>query len=429
MVAVIHNSASMARVISYNEHKVKAGQADRLEASGFLKDASLLGFSELLGRFEKLTELNQRTTVNTLHISLNFDPSEQLPEAALRVIAAEYLERIGFGEQPFLVYRHRDAGHPHLHLVTTNIQPDGSAITLHKLGVNKSEPARLAIEKKYGLVPAGSKQKWALLKPEPVGAARVLYGKSETKKAIGKVLNFVLKEYCFASLAELNAVLGLYNIVADPGAAGSRIKEHEELVFRVLDADGNKVGTPVKASLFAGKPVLKNLRAKFERNKVKPIEGQRHLRTVIDLALSGGKPELDALKAALQKEGIDLVLRQNETGLVYGMTYVDHVHRVVMNGSELGKNYSTKTVLERCQGLAASEGAKQSGEAQRPGRGAWQGGELGRGRGEHTGAGEGKKEPCAGLVEVLLDTGYQSEAMDWELRRRKRKKKRRLSPG
>ncbi|NVM66700.1 hypothetical protein FHW88_005018 [Mucilaginibacter sp. SG538B] len=419
----------MARVISYNEHKVKTDQADRLEASGFLKHPSLLGFTELLRRFEKLTELNQRTKVNSLHISLNFDPSEQLSEDKLLAIARDYLEQIGFGEQPFLVYRHRDAGHPHLHLVTTNIRPDGSAITLHKLGVNKSEPARLAMEEKYGLVPAESKQRRAVLKPEVVDAARVLYGKSETKKAIGRVLSFVLKEYKFASLPELNAVLGLYNVVADPGAVDSRVRRHEGLVFRVLDAEGNKVGTAVKASLFAGKPVLKDLRAMFEWNKVKPVEGQRHLRTVIDLALSGRELELDALKAVLKKEGIDLVLRQNEAGLVYGITYVDHVHRVVMNGSELGKNYSAKAMLERCKGLVASEGEKQSGEAQRPGGGAWRVGEPGRGHGGYVGAGEGKKEPAAGLVEVLLDTGYQPEAMDWELRRRKRKKKRRLSPG
>lgn len=416
-------------MISYNEHKVKADQADRLEASGFLKHPSLLGFTELLRRFEKLTDLNQRTKVNSLHISLNFDPSEQLSEDKLLAIARDYLERIGFGEQPFLVYRHRDAGHPHLHLVTTNIRPDGSAITLHKLGVNKSEPARLAIEEKYGLVPAESKQRRAVLKPEVVDAARVLYGKSETKKAIGRVLSFVLKEYKFGSLPELNAVLGLYNVVADPGAGDSRVRRHEGLVFRVLDANGNKVGTPVKASLFAGKPVLKNLRAKFERNKVKPVEGQRHLRTAIDLALSVGKVEPDALKAALKKDGIDLVLRQNEAGVVYGITYVDHVHRVVMNGSELGKHYSAKAILERCKGLAASEGKKQSGEAQRPNRGAWQGGEPGRGHGGYGKADEGKKEPGTGLVEVLLDTGYQLEAMDWELRRTKRKKKRRLSPG
>lgn len=418
----------MARVISYNEHKVTADQADRLEASGFLKHPSLLGLTELLRRFEKLTELNQRTKVNTLHISLNFDPSERLPEDKLLAIARDYLGQIGFGEQPFLVYRHRDAGHPHLHLVTTNIRPDGSAITLHKLGVNKSEPARLAIEQKYGLVAGECKQRQAVSMPEPVDAARVLYGKSETKKAIGKALNFVLKEYRFASLPELNAVLGLYNVVADPGAVDSRVRRHEGLVFRVLDADGNKVGTPLKASLFAGKPGLKNLRVKFERNKVKPIEGPRHLRMAVDLALSGGKLEPEALKAALQKEGIDLVLRQNEAGLIYGMTYVDHVHRVVMNGSELGKNYSAKAVLERCKGLVVGEGKKQSGEAQRPGRGAWQGGEPGRGHGGYTGAGEEKKEPGARLVEVLLDNGYQPEAMDWELKCTKRKKKRRLSP-
>lgn len=419
----------MARIISYNENKVKAGQAVCLLASGFIKEGLDLSFSEKLRRLEKLTELNQRTRVNSLHISLNFDPSERLADEQLKLIADDYLSQIGFGEQPFLVYRHEDAAHPHLHLVTTNIRPDGSAITLHNLAKRRSEPARLAIEKKYGLVPAESKQRRAALMPEAVDASRVLYGRSETKKAVGKVLNYVLKNYRYASLPELNAVLGLYRVVADQGTADSRVRQHDGLQFRVLDADGNKTGPPLKASLFAAKPTLKNLRLRFERNKVKPADAQRRLRTAIDLALHSGKLERADLVRSLEQQGIAMVFRQNEAGSIYGVTYVDHVSRVVLNGSDLGKNYSAKAILECCQGMVAGEGKKQDGQAQPHGHRAWRDGRATQDGQPNVLAGEGKKEMGSAFVDTLLDPGYQSESMDWEFKRTKRKKKRRLSPG
>ncbi|WP_170122784.1 relaxase/mobilization nuclease domain-containing protein [Mucilaginibacter oryzae] len=419
----------MARVISYNEHKVKAGAADLLVASGWLKEPGDLGFTELLRRFEKLTDLNQRTTKNALHVSLNFDPSEKLSPEKMEQIAAEYLEGLGFGGQPYLVYRHRDAAHPHIHLVSTNIRADGTAISMHKLAKLRSEPARLALEKKYGLVPAGGQQKKAVLLPEPVDAARVIYGRAETKQAIGKVLNFVLRSYKFASLAELNSVLGLYYVVADPGSSDSRIRQHDGLVFRVLDSDGEKLGPPIKASLFAGKRQLKDLQVLFARNKFKPDEAARRVRGIIGRACLADQLKLAVLVAALKKDGVDVVLRRNDGGMIYGLTYVDHVTKVVFNGSELGKVYSAKAVLERCGEWRADEGKKQNGTAQRRGMVAGHGGDLARDRQGGYGAGEGKKENGTGLVEVLLDTGYQPETMDAELKRRKRKKKRRLSPG
>jgi len=125
-----------------------------LEAGYYPVKADDLNFHQKLRRLEMLTELNQRTKYNSVHISLNFDPSEKLPDELLKQIAEEYLDKLGFGGQPYLLYRHEDAGHPHLHIVTTNIQPDGRAIHLHNLGKRKSEPARKEIEIKYGLIKA-----------------------------------------------------------------------------------------------------------------------------------------------------------------------------------------------------------------------------------------------------------------------------------
>ena len=55
----------------------------------------------------------------------------------------------------------------------------------------------------------------------------------------------------------------------------------------------------------------------------------------------------ETLIRELGKEQVALVLRRNEVGLIYGLTFVDHKHRAVFNGSDLGKAYSAKAVTER----------------------------------------------------------------------------------
>ena len=134
MVARISTPTSINRALNYNENKVKNGQAILLHSEGFLKDTEQLNFYDKLKRFTDLIELNTRAKTNSLHISLNFGNSDTLDAEKLVEIAGEYMFKIGFGQQPYLVYQHMDAGHPHLHIVTTSIREDGSRIDTYNIG-------------------------------------------------------------------------------------------------------------------------------------------------------------------------------------------------------------------------------------------------------------------------------------------------------
>ena len=202
-----------------------------------------------------------------MHISLNFDVSESnLPKEKLLEIADAYMDKVGFGNQPYLVYQHHDAGHPHLHVATINIQSDIKRIDLHHLGIRKSEPARKEIEELFGLVRAQD-QKKREYNLEPI-SQRVQYGKLESKKAIQNVLNFVVKNYKYTSLPELNAVLKQYNVWADKGGENSRVAQHNGLLYHILNPDGKPIGVPIKASSFYSKPTLENLEKKYSTNEV-----------------------------------------------------------------------------------------------------------------------------------------------------------------
>src|SRR5690348_409172 len=126
MVVRIKSPHNLTRALNYNEKKMERGMAQCIFAGNYILDASKMNFYQKLERMEYLMVLNERSKKsNCLHISLNFSPDEKLSTFLLEKIAETYMQKIGFGTQPYLVYQHHDAGHPHIHIVTTNIKSDG----------------------------------------------------------------------------------------------------------------------------------------------------------------------------------------------------------------------------------------------------------------------------------------------------------------
>ncbi|WP_162054705.1 relaxase/mobilization nuclease domain-containing protein [Pontibacter pamirensis] len=351
MVARIITGKNMRGALCYNEHKVQEGKAELLLAHRFLQEPHMLRFREKLARFDVLLEKSPQVRTNTVHISLNFAMGEALETEKLQRIAADYMERIGFGGQPYLVYRHLDAAHPHLHLVTTNIQADGKRIDLHNIGREKSEPARKAIELEYGLVQAEAQRKTAALPLQPAILEPALYGKSETKRTVSNVVTAVTRGYNYTSLAELNAVLRAFNVTADPGKENSPMHRKGGLVYSILDAQGQKAGVPIKASAIPGKPTLANLEKRFGQNRQHRKLYREALKKSID-SIFNSTPPLDRVRFVqlLQKENIQVLFRESALGMNYGVTFIDHRRRAVFNGSELGKAYGAKALMERLSG-------------------------------------------------------------------------------
>jgi len=350
MVAIIKTGRSIHNIFNYNENKVKTGVAKCIGEGNYPADADKMNITMKLNRLLKQASLNDNVKRNSVHISLNFDPSESdLPKEKLMEIADTYMNKIGFGEQPYLVYQHHDAGHPHIHLVSIKIREDGSRIDMQNIGRNQSEKARKEIEQDFKLVKAEGRKKNEQYELQPITMGKIHYGRLESKKAINAVLDGVLPNYKYTSLPELNAVLKLYNVLANRGSEDSRIFRGNGLLYRILDEEGKPIGVPIKASDFYNRPTLKFLESKFTENQSGRIPHKVRVRNTVDMALLGNKVlSLKELITALEKEGINVVLRVNSEGLIYGITYVDHKTKCVFNGSVLGKQYSAKAIQERC---------------------------------------------------------------------------------
>lgn len=393
--------------IAYNEEKVTRGIAACIYASRFGLEADELRLRDKVNRFAKLIALNSKVKTNTVHISLNFHPGEKLRQTELIDIGKHYLDKLGFGEQPFLIYNHFDAAHPHIHLVTTNIQSNGSRIDLHNIGRIRSEVARKDTEVHFNLRKAGGEVVAEVLdKPKPLK-----YGQDETKKALANSVWCVLNNYKVASIPELNAVLKPFNVVADRGTKQSKMFGKEGLVYAIINEKGRRMGVPIKSSRMRGKPTIKYLETQFKINSQFKKSMVEETRSRVVEVLNRDRPNtLNDLGRLLQKVNIDLLVRRNENMVVYGLTYIDHHSKAVFNGSELGKRFSPAAMQVELQTNVQATRQEHTSQTN-----------------QHHGRGQGESNQSRSMLDDLLksETSF-SVRENTPLKKRRRKKQRRI---
>ncbi len=402
MVVKIKTGKSIKGVLNYNEQKVEKGVAELVLASGFSTDVEELTFSQKLRRFEQLNQRNEKIKTNAVHISLNFPPGENPDTATLQNIAADYLDRIGFGEQPYLVYRHNDANHSHIHIVTTSIRSNGKPIKLHNLAKLKSEPARKALEQEYGLLQAETHKKTNPFIPTPANPETAIYGKSETKATISNIVREVTANYKFTSLEELNAILRQYNVTAYRGAVASRQYVNRGLTYSMVDRDGYKIGIPIKASSIYTSPTLNNLEKKFDHNKLKKIPYKKYLQGKLDSVVARSN-SLQGLIGGLQQKNIQCHFERNDKGEIRSVYFIDPFNRTIYNAEELGYTLESlfNTLKYRKSQMASHSSLKDPGTLERF-----------------------KLDISLEIIKNLLATEQSGPGLDPGFSKRKRKKKR-----
>jgi hypothetical protein len=321
----ITTSRHVARSIWYNEQKVELHVAERLDAANLLKPLPHLTPAEILHRFHRRMELNDRVRTS-LHITLNFDPQDTLSNEQMQQITRRYMKEIGFQGQPWIAWRHHDAGHPHCHIVATHVQWNGDPIDLYKIGQNQSEMARQKIENEFKLITKETKQQQRQLQQrinDRESPPRLIYGQQPLVRAISDIVEYVTNKYRYTSLEELNAVLRLYNVEAYRGQPGTKLHQTRGLLYRALDEHGYYIGRPLKASVFDCKPTLNNLERKFVQNLALEPELRQNLITNARWALFKHPGDWDEARKRLRQENIVPQLRLDKNHQCRQVAYID----------------------------------------------------------------------------------------------------------
>jgi hypothetical protein len=343
MLALISYEHNARSPLQYNEIKVTEGKAEVIWAENFVKGLERLNLDDKLARFGQRTSLNERAENKMVHISVNFGKTEELSNERMREVGRAYMKEMKFGDQPYLFYRHFDAGHTHMHIVATNIRADGSQIKIGKKEVARSHEISRRLEKEFSLQRSrrSGPEERALFEVDH--AQKVIYGEPGLKRAVSDVLNTVVDHYRYSSLDELNAVLRLYNVEANNGQEGSRLRAVGGILYHALDESGNRIGKPIKASLFHLKPTLKHLEQRFQVNRDLGQEAKERIATAIEWSLSGRPPNWECFRESLAQRGISVV--PADEGKLY---FVDHREKAVFDSKAVANDYEAGSLRNRC---------------------------------------------------------------------------------
>lgn len=370
MVAKISIGSSLYGALAYNGEKMNEAHGRVLGANKIVLPADgNINIGAMAENFKAFMPKMGRTKKPVLHISLNPHPDDRLTDQDFEILAREYLDKLGFGEQPYIIYKHEDIDRHHIHIVTVNVNEQGKRLDQSFL-FRRSKKITTELEEKYGLHKAQRERvspDTPITKIDPDG---------DIKRQVQNTVKLVGMRWQFQSIGEYNAILGLYNVRCEMTDGKVNGREYHGLVYFATDDNGNTIATPLKASRlgkFASRTAIEN---KFERDKEK-INIKPTKRLVSDaMAAATGK---DDFIARLKEKNIDLVLRYNADGRLYGATFIDHNNHVVLNGSRLGKEFSANSLnlwfndptakpqvqpqREQSQGQQSSGGNRQQSQA------------------------------------------------------------------
>ena len=335
MIAKISSTENLGGALGYNFKKVEKGEANVLLAQGLYQNKEeTYTMAEVFADMQALIPEKCRTKKTVFHCSLNPHPDEKLSEEQLVQIAKEYMEALGYGNQPYIVFKHNDIAREHIHIVSLRVDGEGKKIN-DRFEKRRSKQIIDTLERKYNLIPSSK-----VSEKVETAMPKVDIGKENIKEQVVSALRMVLKHYHFCSLGELNAILSAYNLAVEEVKTEFRGKKYDGLVYIPTDDKGGKVSTPINASDIGrgvGYTAVQN-RMQKSKQAIKPLVPTIRGKVLQTMRTSPQTEE--ELRQRLEEQGLRVVIRKNESGRIYGITFIDDKEGIALNGSRLGKGYA-----------------------------------------------------------------------------------------
>ena len=336
MIAKIGRGSHLKGVLLYNFEKVEKDQGNIIYWHKMMESITGEFTIPLLERsFEPYLIANNRTEKPILHISLNPNPKDVLSDEPFNALAENYMQEMGYGEQPYVVFKHTDTERVHIHIVSVCVDEYGKRISDSFEKVRSMKVCR-KLEKKFELTSAIDKKE-----KEDIPIQKVNAKQDNLKQQITSALSFVNENYHFQTLGEYNALLSFFNIKAQEVRGVIHGKEKQGLVYFATDSLGKKVSNPFNSSHFSQPLGLVDLHRKFKKSKafINIHKSQKRVRELVRDAMQKYQTE-DDFKKYLQDNKISTFVRENKQGRIYGISFIDHISKTVFNGSRLGKDVS-----------------------------------------------------------------------------------------
>ncbi|MDH6309424.1 hypothetical protein M2451_002690 [Dysgonomonas sp. PFB1-18] len=370
MLAKISSGKSIYGVLAYNKIKMDDNTAKVLYRQKMFDSLDgRFSVRDCMDSFAPYLAMNNKTEKVVFHASLNPDPKDKLSDEQLSKIAQRYMEKLGYGNQPYIVIKHSDIQREHLHIISLRIDETGKKIN-DSYEVTRSMKICKELEQEFNLIPLKKGQR-----ESEAPTKKIDYKAGDLKHQVGNVTKSIMANYHFQSFGEYRTLLEQFNVTAEEVKGEYRGKPYKGLVYSVLDENGEKVSKPFKSSLFGKSVNTEALQKHFDKSKtvIDKSNVRERLKPIIGKAMKQPNIDINSFKQFLLQQGIGCVFRQNEQGRIYGATFIDYQNRTILNGSRLGKEFSANVFngllnnpSER--NIQPTAVGKSSTETNRPGR-------------------------------------------------------------
>jgi len=325
MIAKISSGKNFYGAANYNQVKVNKGEATVLYSQS-LRDTSPKAIQET---FNIVNRSKIKSPV--FHVSLSYAAADKgkLNNEQMLKITQDYIEKMGYSKQPYVVYRHNDTAHPHVHILTSRVDIATQKKLPHSFEHRKSKRITDELEVKYDLTIS---DKQVLAKREMLGDLKkaVQNGKPESLKKLNKELSNIGSDIRVKQKGK--------------GIVYYRIDEHAQHVNRSrVGLQGEKQTTKsVKSSLFKDVGLdKKGLEKEFSKNQKDRLYVKGNVEKVL-----AKSPQINAITFArkLQEKGIETEFRYGKDSVIgVKYKYQDHSYK----GSSLDRSLSFNKTKEQ----------------------------------------------------------------------------------
>lgn len=346
MIIEVHRSAEM-NGLGYNLRKLHECKAEVIGSKWIPKDAS----GDEIAAILRANTLNTRVKKPYAHLNINpaiEDWENGLTVEKLAKISKEAVESL-FPNVPYIIFVHKDISRWHAHAVCPCITRDGKLIS-DRFEWNRAMKVSRELEIKYELERAlEHTDERRINRADPIQ-----YEDGDLARKIGDVLALA-KTYNFRTIGELNAYLRLYNVEAEQTDNDKK----RGLTYSILK-DDKRVGRPMIATKIHGASLSAIESTILNTSDASRTAAQIRFRNKLSMALLRSENYED-FKKELEINFVHAVERVGKDGNIIGITFVDDEYKNIMNGSEIGREFSFANIQKNFTESSNMQGHMISG--------------------------------------------------------------------
>ena len=337
-------SGATRYVMHGNKQTKKEGQL--LKAEGVRGES----WKKAANDFERIREERPRVGNAVWHTSISFAKADQVSDRKMVEIAEKYLHKVGFENNQYLVVKHNDTSHAHIHIVANRVTYEGELVSDQFLK-NRTAQACDQLEREFNLTiakeqgrarggidkRAGLKQEKQAIQREVVESLKRSFSIEGLKKSLDRK-QIELKEHKRASGETYGISFKRGNLPVKGSAIGLKYKE----ITKQIDQN-------VRQSSAIKNQLSSNLNDKPMKVTNETFPVQKKVEREVRESLSRSKNMVE-LSKSLERKGIKVEVKE----MAKGTQKIEFTRGATkFEGKDLARDLTLNRVTNKLQENAA----------------------------------------------------------------------------